>query len=219
MNLIFDLDGTLINSLPGIAQSLNRSLEQSNLPTHSIEAVREFIGSGSRMLCQRSITLGSETPTEEAVDNIEAAFKVNYQKLWKAGTEVYKGIPELLEALNQDDEYELSILSNKPNPFTQEIASQLFSPGAFHTVLGQRDGIEKKPDPKGIQEILDHATNPNQPTFLIGDSIIDLQTARNAGIGSIAVLWGFEDLEELKAESPTHIVKSADELLNLIHSL
>ena len=219
MNLIFDLDGTLINSLPGIAQSLNRSLEQYNFPSHSIEAIRGFIGSGSRMLCQRAVTPNSEAPNINTVDKLEEAFKINYQKLWKSGTELYSGISELLETLAQDEEHELSILSNKPNPFTQEIASQLFPPKTFHTVLGQRDGIEKKPDPKGIQEILDRATNPNQPTFLIGDSIIDLQTARNAGICSIAVLWGFEDLAELNAESPTHIVRSTDELLSLIHSL
>jgi len=215
MNLIFDLDGTLINSLPGIAQSLNRSLEQYELPTHNLEAVRAFIGSGSRMLCQRAV----KSPSTEIVDKLEAAFKENYQKLWKAGTDVYADIPQLLETLSEDEEHELSILSNKPNPFTQEIASELFSDGTFHTVLGQRDGIEKKPDPKGIQEILDHATNPNQHSYLIGDSIIDLQTARNASIGSITVLWGFEDLTELKAESPTHIVKSPNELLNLIYSL
>jgi len=219
MNLIFDLDGTLINSLPGIAQSLNRSLEQYDLPTHNIETIREFIGSGSRMLCQRSITSESEPLNIEMVDKLEEAFKINYQKLWRSGTELYAGIPEILQTLSQDNEHELSILSNKPNPFTQEIANQLFPSNTFHMVLGQRDGIEKKPDPKGIQEILDYATNPNQPTFLIGDSIIDLQTARNAGIGSIAVLWGFEDLTELKAESPTHIVNSVDELLSLIHSL
>ena len=215
MNLIFDLDGTLINSLPGIAQSLNRSLEQHNHPTHDLEAVRAFIGSGSRMLCQRSVT----SPSVETVDKLEAAFKENYQKLWKAGTDIYSGIPQLLETLSEDEEHELSILSNKPNPFTQEIANELFPKGTFHTVLGQREGIEKKPNPKGIQEILDHATNPNQQSFLIGDSIIDLQTARNANIGSIAVLWGFEDITELKAESPTHIVRSPSELLNLINSL
>ena len=215
MNLIFDLDGTLINSLPGIAQSLNRSLEQYNFPTHSLEDVRKFIGSGSRMLCQRAV----QSPNLETVDQLETAFKENYQKLWKTGTEIYSRIPELLEALGKEGEHELSILSNKPNPFTQEIVKELFKNGTFHTVLGQRDKIKKKPDPKGIQEILNHATNPNQPTFLIGDSVIDLQTACNAGIGSIAVLWGFENLAELKEESPTHIVKSPDELLNLIYSI
>ena len=88
MNLIFDLDGTLINSLPGIAQSLNCALEQNQLPTHSIKAIREFIGNGSRILCQRATT----STDEATVDKIEAAFKAHYQELWKSGTEIYPPI-------------------------------------------------------------------------------------------------------------------------------
>lgn len=212
MNLIFDLDGTLINSLPGIAQSLNNSLKQCNLPTHSIDDVREFIGSGSRMLCQRAAK-SAETAT---IDLLEEAFKAHYQNLWQEGTQLYSGITEMLEHLSP--RHQLSILSNKPHPFTLEIANKLFPANTFHTILGQREGIEKKPDPKGIHEILELSNTSDQPTFLIGDSIIDLQTARNANIGSIAVLWGFEDLAELQAESPNHIVESVDELLDLISS-
>lgn len=214
MNLIFDLDGTLINSLPGIAKSLNCALEQNQLPSHSIKAIREFIGNGSRTLCQRATT----KPTDETtIDKIEAAFKVHYQKLWKSGTEIYPGIQDLLSDLSKT--HQLSVLSNKPHGFTTEIISQLFPENTFHTVLGQREGTEKKPNPKGIHEILELSDQSRQPSFLIGDSIVDLQTARNANIGSIAVTWGFEDLEELQTESPTHIAHSVSELQTLIHSL
>ncbi|MGJ8658019.1 MAG: HAD family hydrolase [Akkermansiaceae bacterium] len=213
MNLIFDLDGTLINSLPGIAQSLNSALEQNHLPTHSLEAIREFIGNGSRTLCERAATSADQA----TVDKIEASFKVHYQELWKSGTEIYPGIQELLDDLSKT--HQLSVLSNKPHGFTTEIVTQLFPENTFHTVLGQREGIEKKPDPKGIYEVLELSSQTDQKSFLIGDSVVDLQTARNASIGSIAVTWGFEDLEELQTESPNHVVHSVSELKTLIHSL
>lgn len=213
MNLIFDLDGTLINSLPGIAQSLNNSLEQLNLPTHSIEAIREFIGGGSRTLCERA----AKTVDSKTIDQIEAAFKVHYTNLWKSGTEIYPGILELLSELSKS--HELSILSNKPHPFTLKIVTELFPANTFHTILGQRAGIEKKPDPKGIHEVIDLSSQPDQPAYLIGDSIVDLQTARNASINSIAVLWGFEDLPELSAESPSHIVETVADLEKLINRI
>lgn len=213
MNLIFDLDGTLINSLPGIAQSLNRALEQNHLPTHSIQDIREFIGDGSRTLCKRAATSANET----TIDQIEAAFKVHYQELWKSGTEIYPGIQDLLDNLSKT--HQLSVLSNKPHGFTTEIVSQLFPEHTFHTILGQREGIEKKPDPKGIHEVLELSGQPDQKSFLIGDSTVDLQTARNANIGSIAVTWGFEDIEELQPEAPSHIVHSVSELKTLIQSI
>ena len=213
MKIIFDLDGTLINSLPGIANSLNASLEQLQLPTHSIEDIRGFIGSGSRTLCERA----AKSADSATIDQIEAAFKIHYQQLWKSGTEIYPGILELLETLAPA--HELSILSNKPHPFTLEIITQLFPENTFHTILGQREGIQKKPDPKGIYEILDQSNQPNQAAYLIGDSIIDLQTASNASIGSIAVTWGFEDHEQLQSETPTHTVHSVTELKELLQNL
>lgn len=213
MKIIFDLDGTLINSLPGIANSLNKSLEQLQLPTHSIKAIREFIGSGSRTLCERAAKSADIT----TIDQIEAAFKIHYQQLWKTGTEIYPGILDLIESLSPA--HELSILSNKPHPFTLEIITQLFPKNTFHTILGQREGIEKKPDPKGIYEILEQSNQPNQAAFLIGDSIIDLQTASNASIGSIAVTWGFEDHHQLQSASPDHTVHSVIQLKELLQTL
>ncbi len=213
MNLIFDLDGTLINSLPGIAESLNRSLSQYGLASHSIEQVETFIGDGSRTLCERAAPYADE----DRINQLDAAFKVNYQELWRSGTEIYAGISKLLEELAADNE--LSILSNKPHGFTTEIITNLFPTVPFHTVLGQREGISKKPDPSGIHEILKLAYQANAPTYLIGDSTVDLTTAKNAGIKSIAVTWGFEPLSDLAELSPDHIVHTVEELKKLTSNL
>jgi phosphoglycolate phosphatase len=213
MNFIFDLDGTLINSLPGIAQSLNCSLEQYQFPTHSVEDIMQFIGSGSRTLCERA----AASPNEATLNLLESAFMSNYQELWKSGTDIYPGITDLLENLSKS--HELSVLSNKPHLFTTEIIESIFPTIPFRTVLGQRDGISKKPDPSGIHEIISLASDPKAPTYLIGDSVVDLATAKNASIKSIAVTWGFEPLEDLIELSPDHIVQSVAELKKLTSSL
>jgi len=213
MNLIFDLDGTLVHSLPGIAQSLNESLKQHQLTTHDDETIRDFIGNGSRNLCDRAANF----PKKKLLDSLEQAFMANYQRFWKTGTDIYPGIMDLLE--NLTDEHQLHVLSNKPHAFTTEIITTLFPTIPFHTVLGQRQGISKKPDPSGIHEILENAPHPTSPAYLIGDSVVDLNTAKNANIQSIAVSWGFEPESDLAALEPDHIVHSAHELQALIPSL
>ncbi len=209
MNLIFDLDGTLIDSLPGIAESLNRSLKQHQFSTHSLEDIREFIGNGSRTLCERAANF----PDAATLDLLESAFMSNYQELWKSGTDIYPGITELLEELSLT--HELSVLSNKTHIFTTEIVHSLFPTIPFRSILGKRSGISAKPDPSGIYEIISQASDENAPTYLIGDSVVDLTTARNAGIKSIAVTWGFEPFSELAENKPDHIVHSVTELKKL----
>lgn len=213
MNLIFDLDGTLIDSLPGIADSLNRSLEQNSLPTHTLTDIRDFIGNGSRTLCDRAANF----PDKATLDLLESAFMANYQELWKSGTEIYPGISDLLEEISKS--HELSVLSNKTHSFTTEIIHSLFPAVSFRTILGKRPGISAKPDPSGIFEILSQASDANAPTYLIGDSVVDLTTAKNAGIKSIAVTWGFEPLSDLVEMEPDHIVHSVAELKKLTSTI
>ncbi len=213
MNLIFDLDGTLINSLPGIANALNQALKQHHLPTHSLEQIKEFIGSGSHALCK----LAANTQDETLINQLDQAFKTHYQQLWNTGTNIYPGITALLEQLA--NHHQLSILSNKPHAFTIQIIHSLFPSIPFHTILGQRDGISKKPDPSGVHEILNNSSHPDSPTYLIGDSVVDIATANNAKIKSIAVTWGFEPPSDLEKHSPTHTVNSVTQLQNLISTL
>ncbi len=193
--LIFDLDGTLVDSLGGIASSLNHALAESNLPTHSLGAVRGFIGNGARVLIQRGAPAGSN---EELIGLLEEAFKTHYDRAWRSGTSVYEGILELLESLASEG-YPLAVLSNKPHSFTVEIVALLFPTVRFEAVLGQRDGIPHKPDPTGALEISQLLGRQPQECLVIGDSTMDLQTARNAGMRAIAVTWGFHDRERLLA--------------------
>ncbi len=210
--LIFDLDGTLVDSLNGIAASLNHALAASGLPTHPREAVRNFIGNGARILIQR----GAPADADEALLNsLEAAFKAHYDLTWPSGTTAYAGITSLLESL-QGHGYQLAVLSNKPHPFTEIIVTRIFPTIRFAMVLGQRPGIPHKPDPTGALEIANTLHLSPDECTIIGDSTMDLETAHNAAMKSIAVTWGFHDRERLIAAAAEHLVEAPTELLVLL---
>lgn len=210
-HIIFDLDGTLIESLPGIANALNIALEKCSLPTHTVEDIRSFIGDGAHTLCQRAAADASESKIEE----LHTAFMEEYPKAWKTSTLVFEGVRELIAEFSNRG-YKLSILSNKPHAFTTEIADYFFPEQPFDLVLGQREGIAKKPDPSGIHEILGELGQSSANSILIGDSSVDVITARNAGISSLAVTWGYENKEQLKAVSPTHTAESIEQLIDIL---
>lgn len=191
--LIFDLDGTLVESLPGIAASLNRALALHGLSGHDDEAVRGFIGDGARMLVSRAMAPGEVAPHSESV---LASFTEDYAISWQHGTQPYDGITELLADLRARG-VPLAVLSNKPHAFTIEIVAKLFPGDTFSAVLGNREGLSHKPDPTGALEIAATIGFAPENCVLIGDSTIDLETARNAGMASIAVTWGYHDREHL----------------------
>lgn len=207
--LIFDLDGTLVDSLPGIAASLNHALEAGGFTGHPVEAVRRFIGNGSWVLAKRA--LPADAP-DEVVGGVEQAFKEHYDRYWADGTVVYEGVTELLLDLKRKG-HRLAVLSNKPHPFTTVIVDRLFPDVGFNTIFGQRAGIPHKPDPAGAFEIVKAFGLPPEDCVLIGDSTVDLETARNAGIGSIAVTWGYHDRAPLEAASPDALVDDVPSLL------
>ena len=207
--LIFDLDGTLVDSLQGIAASLNRALEGAGLPQHSEPAVRGFIGDGARVLIQRSAPLDA---AETLIHSLEQVFKVDYEVTWPSGTFAYAGIVELLESL-QGRGYSLAVLSNKPHPFTVAIVAQLFPSIQFAIVLGQGPGVSHKPDPGGALQIATAMGRAAEDCWMIGDSTMDLETARNAGMRAMAVTWGFHDRERLVAEGADSIADQPDFLL------
>ena len=215
MHLIFDLDGTLVNSLPGLTVALNAALAEQNLPTYEISQVRKLIGNGSRELCR--LAAAPFTSESEFIDLLDARFKHHYAAHWQQGTTIYDGILPLLTSL--PNSFHLSVLSNKPHAFTQEIVTTLFPPQTFQCILGQRDGIAKKPDPSGITEILSHSNHPDPRAYLIGDSCVDIQTATNAHIPSVAVSWGYEDLAAIQKASPDHLFSNVNQLSTWIHTL
>ena len=191
---IFDLDGTLIESLPGIAASLNRALIQHGLPGQSHENVRSFIGDGAVKLVQRALATVSRIDLTESVLK---HFAADYAVSWPQGTSVFPGMHEILNEL-EERSIPLAVLSNKPHGFTVEIVEKLFPANQFSVVLGNREGLPHKPDPTGALEIANRLGIAPEECVIIGDSTMDLDTALNAGMKSIAVTWGYHDRQRLE---------------------
>ena len=208
--IIFDLDGTLVESLPGIAASLNRALSLHGLPGHSHAAVRGFIGDGARMLATRALTGASRL---DLLESVIRSFAEDYAASWPSGTSAYPGIPGLLESLARRG-IPLAVLSNKPHPFTVEIVEKLFPENTFAAILGNREGLPHKPDPAGALEIAASLGIPPEHCTLIGDSTMDLDTAKDAGMKSIAVTWGYHDRDRLSAADA--IAESVMELTEIL---
>jgi phosphoglycolate phosphatase len=206
--LIFDLDGTLIDSLPGIAASLNRALERCGLPGHADGDVRRFIGNGSYELARRAMPDGASPADILAV---ETAFKDDYAITWPEGTAPYDGIRECLETLFSAG-FRLAVLSNKPHPFTVEIVHRLFPRLPFDPVLGQRPGTPRKPDPEAALQIARHWDLMPEHCRFIGDSTVDLETARGAGMPAIAVGWGYHDASALRAAGAASVLEKVTDL-------
>jgi phosphoglycolate phosphatase len=207
---IFDLDGTLVESLPGIAASLNRALTQHGLPGHSHENVRSFIGDGAVKLVQRALTTVSRI---DLTDGVVKNFAADYAVSWPNGTSVYPGILELLADL-ESHAIPLAVLSNKPHAFTTEIVEKLFPDTNFAVVLGNHEDLPHKPDPTGALQIANSLGIAPECCTIIGDSTMDLDTAKNAGMKSIAVTWGYHDRERLMEADD--IVETMDQLASAI---
>ncbi len=208
--LIFDLDGTLVDSLPGIAASLNRAMAALGRESHDHLEVRRFIGDGAKMLVRRA--LGGEAAEELEAETL-AAFGRDYGTTWAEGTQIYPGISKLLSELHARG-FPLAVLSNKPHGFTTEIVSRLFPTGIFEVVLGQREGLPHKPDPRGALEIAAAFGIDPSDCVVIGDSTMDLETAARAGMRSIAVTWGYHDKDRLAAADL--VADTVEELADLL---
>lgn len=212
--VIFDLDGTLVHSLPGIAASLNRTLEQHSLPTHPESSVRGFIGDGMRMLIQRALP---EPISEKDLDSMVVSLKEDYTLTWQSGTSPYPGVTDLLTALSERGT-DIAVFSNKPHIFCQKITDTLFPKVTFSKVLGQRDGIASKPDPTGALDIAKDLDISVSEIAFLGDSTVDLITAKNADMIPVAATWGYHDGPALTAENPAYSIDHISELLPIIQN-
>jgi phosphoglycolate phosphatase len=205
--LIFDLDGTLVESLPGIATALNRSLAAHHLPTHGEQAVRRFIGNGSWKLCQR----GAPGEPKDVVDALERQFFEEYKTAWREGTHPFAGIVSLLNALCAAS-IPLAVFSNKPHEFTVDIVAALFPKTPFASVLGHRADTPRKPDPAGALEIAKDLQTPPDDICFVGDSTVDYDTAVNAGMQPLLVDWGYHDRQALEATGAP-VLTAVDQVL------
>jgi len=207
---IFDLDGTLVDSLPGIATSLNQALSTCGLPCHDEQRVRSFIGDGAEMLVRRAV--GADDG--ELITKVLEKFRQHYAARWRQGTAPYEGVTEMLQLLHQRGD-RLAVLSNKPHHFTCEIVATIF-PNTFDVVIGQRHGIPHKPDPAGLLEILAMPPWSSLAVAVIGDSVMDVRAAKAAGLRSIAVTWGYHDLSALAECCPDESIDHVKDLNALL---
>jgi phosphoglycolate phosphatase len=187
--VLFDLDGTHVDSLPGIRGSLNRGLAALGFPGHPPAAVRGFIGDGSWWLSRRALPASAP---DSMVGVLEEHFKADYAQTWAAGTHPFPGIPELLAEL-ADSAIPLAVLSNKPHPFTVEIVATLFPGIPFAAVRGELSGTPRKPDPAGAIAIARALRLDPADILFVGDSRVDSQTAASAGMPAAIVAWGYDD--------------------------
>ncbi len=190
--VIFDLDGTLLNTLGDLRAAVNYALYLRGLPPRSMEEIRYFVGNGVRNLMRRSLPAGS---SEEEIDAALADFKRHYSAHLCDHTVPYDGIPELLSILRKRG-MKIAVLSNKMNAATQELIAHYFR-GKVDVVFGEHPDVPRKPDPTSCHMIMDQLGARPAEVLYVGDSGVDMQTARNAGLTAVGVTWGFRPREEL----------------------
>lgn len=208
--VIFDLDGTLLDSIYDIALCMNEVLTSLKLDTYKIDEYKYFVGSGMDVLIDNALKNSIELK-DEATKRFKELYEFNLHK----NTKPYDGIYELLDELVKLD-CNLAVLSNKPDFMTKEYVKTLFKDYPFLEVHGQKEQQAKKPDPIQALNIASKLKiNPSE-IFFVGDTKVDMQTAKNAKMKAIGVLWGFRDEKELKEFGADFIVKHPLEILNII---
>ena len=201
--ILFDLDGTLIDSLEDLADAVNHALELRGLPLHSVAEYRRMVGHGVRNLVKQALPEGAD---DALVDSALSDFKAYYQAHIDVHTRPYPGIPELLTDL-QARGVQLAVASNKFQEGTEYLIQRFFPGNRFVAILGNRPGAPLKPDPEIVQEVLRKADVQPADALLVGDSPTDMKTAANGGIESIAVTWGYRTAEELAGHRQVNTVE------------
>lgn len=211
--VIFDLDGTLLDTLDDIAEATNRVLQSLGYPSHPSDDYRYFVGAGVRALFGRA--LPAATISDELMERCMQRFAIEYGAHWNVHTQPYEGIAKLLDALTQRG-LKLAVLSNKPDAFTRLCVSQYLDNWRFEPVLGQREGVPRKPDPTAVVEILNQWGLQPQRCLYVGDTGIDMQAAVAADVFPVGVLWGFRPEEELAANGAQLLIRRPMDLLDCL---
>jgi phosphoglycolate phosphatase len=208
--IIFDLDGTLLDTLSGIATTCNIVLAKQGFPLHPIEDYRYFVGEGLKALMEKITPAGTGKDT---IDACCGSFTELYADHWKNSCTVYAGMAELLLALRKNG-FRLAVLSNKPHAFTSLIVEDFFPGQIFSLVYGHREGFARKPDPAVALEIAAKLGAQPAETIFIGDSGVDIRTGKAAGMLTVGVTWGFRRKAELQENQADLIINSPMELLH-----
>ncbi|MDO4311476.1 MAG: HAD family hydrolase [Eubacteriales bacterium] len=213
---IFDLDGTLTDTLESLVYSVNESLKEMGLSAISDRQCESFVGNGARYLMERSL----EAAGDMGAARIEEAMQV-YGRIFGANCTYhvtpYDGIPEMLNALKENG-VRLAVLSNKPHSQTVNVVQTIFGKECFDYIQGQTDSIPRKPDPAGVYYLIEKMGVPKTECLYIGDSEVDIATGKAAGVKSIGVEWGFRSRQVLVDAGAEHIISAPDQLLQFIIS-
>lgn len=209
--IVFDLDGTILDTLEDLMISLNVALQKNALPKRSLEEVRRFVGNGIGMLIRRAVPSNAD---EDTIRQVHTDFTAHYKVHSADHTRPYEGIPTLMRQLNEADR-QIAVVSNKADYAVQDLCRHYF-PGLIHIAVGEKEGVRRKPEPDSVNEVIRLSGIPKESVVYIGDSEVDIQTAKNAGIDAIIVEWGFRDREYLIEQGASTLVKTPAELGTLL---
>lgn len=208
---IFDMDGTILETLEDMCASVNVTMDHVGYPRRTMDEVRHFVGNGAAKLIERCMPAGVEDPRYPAALEFYRAY---YDAHAQIKTGPYPGIPELLNQLSREG-VRLAVVSNKPDEAVRALTERYF-PSVFPVAIGNRDGWATKPAPDSVYEAMRLLGARRESTVYVGDSDVDVDTARNAGLDSIIVTWGFRDEDFLRAHGAQHLAHNADELYEML---
>ena len=211
---IFDLDGTLTNTLESMTYSVNLTLEEMGLSKIAKDQCRLFVGNGARVLMEKSLKVAGDTDASRIEEGMEIYGRIFDQNCTYHVTP-YEGIPEMLKAL-KDKGIHLAVLSNKPDRQTVKVVKAIFGEELFDYAQGQKEGIRRKPEPDGVWYLMEQMHVSKEECLYIGDSEVDAATGRNAGLKTIGVLWGFRDRKTLETAGADDLIDRPDELLQFV---
>lgn len=214
--IIFDLDGTLLNTIEDLTDSVNEVMKRYGFPIHETKDCKKMVGNGFRSLLRRALPIEKQQE-ESLIDEALNQFSKAYQERYLHKTSPYQGIPELVDELAKRG-IALAVNSNKREDYTSALIQKFFARISFAAVYGERekDGIPKKPDPTAALKITElMGFQPNEILY-IGDSKTDMETGRNAGMDTVGVTWGFRDREELEKNDASYIADHPEDIISLI---
>jgi phosphoglycolate phosphatase len=209
--VLFDLDGTLADTLADLANATNWALAQVGCPPHPTNSYRYRVGDGARELCARALPADKQELTDQVLRLMARRYDEHCFEL----TKLYPGIPELVSAL-AERQFKLAVLSNKPDKFTKRMIAYYFNPSPFAVVRGQLPNVPLKPDPTAALQIAQELAITPSHWLYLGDTNTDMRTARRAGMHPVGVLWGFRDRDELLESGAEHIMAKPQEVLALL---
>jgi phosphoglycolate phosphatase len=213
---VFDLDGTLLDTLEDLADSVNVVLERHGWAAQPLADFKYHIGDGPRVLFERAMrAMGKGEIGREVTDELIEEYKAEYAERWNVKTEPYAGIAELLDGLTARG-VKLTVLTNKPHEFSAQCVEGMLGNWKWEVILGMREGVPKKPDPVGVFEIMEALGVEAGECVYFGDTATDMETAKAAGVFAVGCLWGFRDEAELRGSGADVVIEGPGDLLEAV---